>query len=409
MGYSTVYSFWSEWLTDRIRRDQRELPLAFFVEHLFDTFPQLRLFHYTTSIIETNWDLDSYPLLLYWCTMRIFKMSTTVSTAAVILRLLLVDPVYWAYYTLLYLIRCCRRPCRNKSFAYNLDSGKSTYYLQGDLVVHERQSLQLCAVHTINNLLQLTTEQQHQHDRALPWICGNVRWPERPPEPASQHELDAIACELTHAEDALLHNRRTAAAARHYIYPWSDRCCCWNSNHRTVYYGNYSFETLEVALQHRHVSLEWFQLPTGNNPDDLLKVTVPVGTSNNSSNNSIGGVDSSTNSIVVGFIINKVVDDNGGADTTTTTTGCNSVLQKCCDDPGRHWYAITRVRRSDYLLLSEEAPEEDRWKIIDSDRIDDATILRRDQLRDYLYQLWHHQDATIFRAVLTKPNIKTYE
>jgi hypothetical protein len=311
-------------------------------------------------------------------------------------------------------------------------SSASFYYLQGDWVVHERQLLQLCAVHTINNLLQLTHD-----DRDLPWICGNriIQWTTNThhdatasanssqfsllPLPASQVELDRIACDLMRAEDALLdHSNRHHHEGNYSYCCWllpSFRCChSWNNTHRTLYYGNYSFETLEVALQRRHVSLEWFHIPT--NPDELLKV--PTG-------------------MVVGFIINHIMNDdddndndnhhqrnNNNNNNNNTSSSSNrksfprSVWKKCCDDPGRHWYAISRVRRrSDGLwnattknnenggiddVINQEAPEEDRWKILDSDRMGEATILRTDEVREYLHQVSDH-DATIFRATLILP------
>jgi len=319
-------------------------------------------------------------------------------------RLLLLDPLIWMYHTSSRLIRCCNNVSSQEACYNKHSSSKSTYYLQGDLVVHERQFLQLCAVHTINNLLQLT------HDHAysdLTWCCGNFRWRAERLEPASQKEMDAIACDLTRAEDALLQRRHQ---------PWHQRCCYTNSNHRTPYYGNYSFETLEVSLKNRNVSLEWFQVNNMNNVSDACDgpvknalLDVPPTSSSINSN-----VNNESSSIVVGFIINSI-------ECADSPCGCGEhtlpVLRKCCEDVERHWFAISRVRRrvNDYAYGGTasntaaanniEAPEEDRWKILDSDRLGEATVLREDQLRDYLQQL-ATQDATIFRAIL---KVKRYE
>lgn len=329
--------------------------------------------------------------------MRKHHSSKATMPAAILkclIRWLLVDPIRWLYSSFCQLLRCCS--CPNNLRTTHRPSSEwpsSLYYLHGDWVVHERQSLQLCAVHTINNLLQLTTKHHtittSTDDHAcnnLSWLCGPWTMPPTMlPVPATQAELDQIACDLTQAEDSLLGRRQHQDSWwRRQFYGCCCELCYWSgSNHRTVYYGNYSFETLEVALQHRHVSLEWFHIHT--NLADALRV--PTG-------------------IVVGFIINHVIDDDSLS---------RSVLKKCCDDPARHWFAISRVRRRDcvnddtndndasnFRNNNIEAPEEDRWKILDSDRTDDATLLRPDQLQEYLQQL-STQDATIFRATLVLP------
>lgn len=264
-----------------------------------------------------------------------------------IFRFLLVQPILWLYYKAREV--CCCEPAERVP--------SSTYYQQGDLVVHERQSLQLCAVHTINNLLQLTND-----DRELPWFCGRYSATSTRREPTTQTEMDRIACELTHAEEALL----SSTSSRGRRGWWCS--CCWNSNHRTLYYGNYSFETLEVALQQRQVTLEWFQ-PNANTTTSLLNV-------------------SCDDSIVIGFVINAI---EGGSSWQSVPM----VGRQCCE-PSRHWYAISRVRRSEY---NNEEAAEDRWKVLDSDRSDEAIILPEDELREYLQQL-SNQDATIFRAIL---------
>ena len=327
----------------------------------------------------------------------------------------------------------------NDSMTTRRENGSASLYnLQGDWIVHERQSLQLCAVHTINNLLQLAHD-----DRDLPWRCARVIGKKRVfqksnnnndnnnhilstsvsafqwyqlPSPATQVELDNIACDLMQAEQALLDDY----PYRFWVWSWfSSRFCkSLTNNHRTLYYGNYSFETLELALQHRQVSLEWFHIPTDTN--DLLNV--PAG-------------------VVVGFIINHVMNNESDFQDSNNPSASlkrkhslpRSLLRRtCCDDPGRHWYAITRVRRQgddagNFMMMINnsknsskdssssnntsipldehvnlEAPEDDLWKILDSDSAGDAAILTTDEIREYLYQV-SNQDATIFRATLILP------
>ena len=420
------------------------------------------ILHNTETLIETAIEHTNGAVMprrtrhSWKHTFPIVTMMTCISIFKSLFYCLILDPLVWVYSSIHDVLCCCfasSLSTSSSSSSTTIASSSSTitattgssasfYYLQGDWVVHERQSLQLCAVHTINNLLQLTRD-----DRDLPWICGNriIKWTATNahhdttsstssssqlsllPEPASQVELDRIACDLMRAEDALLDHSSRYHLGNYCYCRWlpSFRCChSWNNTHRTLYYGNYSFETLEVALQRRHVSLEWFHIPS--NAEELLKV--PAG-------------------IVVGFIINHVMNDNdentmndnhhhqnNNNNNNSTSTGTStsnrksfprSVWKKCCDDPGRHWYAITRVRRrSDNSIwnattktnnsnhknnssviddvINEEAPEEDRWKILDSDRTGETTILRTDEVREYLQHV-SDQDATIFRATLTLP------
>lgn len=101
-------------------------------------------------------------------------------------------------------------------------------------VVHEQQSLQLCAIHTINNLLQLT------NDNHVGWTCGGgLIVVERPLWTlATKAELDTIADELTVAENRLL-------VAQSDGQPSSVQPSLYeklSSQHRTVIFGRYSSE-----------------------------------------------------------------------------------------------------------------------------------------------------------------------
>jgi hypothetical protein len=216
--------------------------------------------------------------------------------------------------------------------------------------VHERQCLQLCAVHTINNLLQLSPDCED-----IEWICESLQLSKPPCKPATQSELDRIAGDLTRAENALL--TQSTTWWRH----------CWSkSNHRTLYYGNYSFETLQVALEDRKITLEWFP------PQKVL------------------GADwlHTDDGMIVGFVVNSF---EGEEDANC----CDSV----CRDSMRHWYAISRVRRTNDEDV--EAHVSDRWKILDSDRPDETRFLDEDELQQHLKQL-SSSDASLFRAILNR-------
>jgi hypothetical protein len=114
------------------------------------------------------------------------------------------------------------------------DSPKPSY--ETCSIVHERQSLQLCAIHTINNLLQLTDDNQEG------WMCDNVRL-NRPWTLATKAELDAIADELTVAENQLLvegdiseESDKQSGSTKPSFYQKL------SSQHRTVVFGRYSSE-----------------------------------------------------------------------------------------------------------------------------------------------------------------------
>jgi hypothetical protein len=109
--------------------------------------------------------------------------------------------------------------------------------------VHEQQSLKLCAVHALNNLLQLSEDQLETDS----WCCGKRRLQLSPSQtiPATKAEFDRIADDLTVAENQLLSS--TAAYSDKVNNKGStlrkisilERL---TSNHRTVLLGNYSFE-----------------------------------------------------------------------------------------------------------------------------------------------------------------------
>lgn len=101
-------------------------------------------------------------------------------------------------------------------------------------LVHERQSLQLCAIHTINNLLQLTKDNKEG------WTCGAQRlkcsW-----TLATKTELDEIADELTVAENQLfVDSDGQDVSLQPSLYQKL------SSQHRTVVFGRYSSEVQNV-------------------------------------------------------------------------------------------------------------------------------------------------------------------
>lgn len=187
-------------------------------------------------------------------------------------------------------------------------------------LVHERQSFQLCAVHTINNLLQL----KHANDDG--WMCDEKRltnhW-----KRATKHELDTIADELTVAESRLMlvaedeTNEEGSSSSTQPTYYQQ-----YTSQHRTAIFGNYSVEVMQTALKRRDVDLSWYNAKQ----TDIFKVDDPDET-------------------VLGFIVNKVEEDY-----------FLGRLIRLFFASGRHWYAITRMQRG------SELSDDKRWKVLDS-------------------------------------------
>lgn len=101
-------------------------------------------------------------------------------------------------------------------------------------IIHERQNLQLCAVHTVNNLLQLS------EDMSQGWTCGGYGIGDRTKWTyATKAELDTIADQLTVAENRLLEEPNSTGND----YTGSPSILQKiSSQHRTLVFGNYSME-----------------------------------------------------------------------------------------------------------------------------------------------------------------------
>lgn len=120
---------------------------------------------------------------------------------------------------------------------------------ESSFIVHERQNLQLCAVHTVNNLLQLSDENNNQ------WTCGghDIQRDQNTWACATKAELDAIADELTVAENQLLvvdpcsnesETTTTTTSTEQQQLSFFEKL---SSQHRTLVFGNYSTEVCNVT------------------------------------------------------------------------------------------------------------------------------------------------------------------
>ena len=144
-------------------------------------------------------------------------------------------------------------------------------------IIHEQQRLQLCAIHTVNNLLQLTDDVSNE--------INDLNGPtnHRKKQKVSKSEFDAIADYFTSKEHHLCSDDNLDEIANFqeqetHGEQQGDKYNCssspppppppvsltlfqkLSSNHRTPILGNYSYEVLETVLKRRGVQLTWHKV-----------------------------------------------------------------------------------------------------------------------------------------------------
>ena len=210
-------------------------------------------------------------------------------------------------------------------------------------IYHERQKRQFCAKHAINNLLQLPSQSsklEHDSDFFDP-IQQTILCKGKLYQHSAMHQVTVKECNLLadvfttkecnilsgsgDGDDATIpttntndinHDTDKDKNSNHDLDHMNDLSSTtlnlwnrWTSYHRTIWTGNYSFDVLEAALLKRNVSLKFH------------KASDPI-EEDMSSNGRCNAI------ITIGFIINSP----------------GSYLS-----PGRHWYAITRLRRVEHI------------------------------------------------------------
>ena len=286
-------------------------------------------------------------------------------------------------------------------------------------VVHERQSRQLCAIHAVNNLLQLhsspdadtadegcsaSTDDTYPTHQSCMYQCGPFTV-QRSCQVATKVEMDRIADDLALMERNLLLEDRldstkdgdynsaggaetpvdvvvegSSSDSPHKELSMMDKLA---SNHRTVYLGCYSFECLELCLKRRGVTLEWYRVSDDSEQDSAAAVL----------QQSVG-----IDQVVCGFIIN-LPDESP---TFWGTFRHIPVLGRLVH-VGRHWFSITRLRRRINNNMSEQAASvstdtKEGWLLIDSDR-EDIVALSDIELIEYLASI-HARGGQTFRATI---------
>eukprot|EP00978_Attheya_sp_CCMP212_P037204 scaffold173826_cov62-Attheya_sp.AAC.5 len=273
-------------------------------------------------------------------------------------------------------------------------------------LVHERQVRQLCAIHAVNNLLQLDdsiADHEGNNGTLHHWICNGTKlpWTEEQILPATKKELDDIADGLTLVECKLLSLRDNDYEINISAQPSPELETLsmyqrLHSNHRTPVVGNYSFEVIETALQKRGVSLSWYKLDEEEFSDTSSK---DLSLSGNSSLSNSGSDDE----MVIGYILNKIDDAEDD------TCWGQQYIQRLpwvgrYFESGRHWYAITRIRIEGTTTPTAEAAPSEVWRVLDSDS--DTVLEYANDLELWKYlqsvqdNITGNTDTSIFRATL---------
>jgi hypothetical protein len=266
---------------------------------------------------------------------------------------------------------------------------------------HERQKRQFCAKHAINNLLQLppqSSKGEHDPDFFDPVdqiiLCRGKLYQHRAMVQVTVKECNLLADEITTKECHILsesgdmNNDGADDEKEEYVKTNNSNKWIndndldissaltlwkrWTSDHRNIWTGNYSFNVLEAALLKRNVSLK-FHKASGPIIEDM-------------------GLESCSNMITIGFIINSP----------------SSYLSL-----GRHWYAITNVRRvehisesgslgSDCVYMDAKTGEpmeynHDEWYVINSSNGNVLRLNDTSSLLDYLKAAEEH-GCTILKA-----------
>lgn len=242
-------------------------------------------------------------------------------------------------------------------------------------LTHERQRLQLCALHTINNLLQPIASDNKDERRAGEsgklsfMVCGGIFYDVERPKIVTKSELNSIADALTIKEEGLYGTDVTGTGTQQE----TEKCeqsgidvgasMSWwkaiKSHHRNPISGNYSFEVLEEALSRRNVQLEWY------NVNDFQ---------NNKSRDDKDG------KVTIGFIINSVEPFDFKSFGSYFSSR-------------RHWFTITRIRRAMKIIDEKVGAAEDKADAIIEEPTmgNDTTFLDSETMQPIAYERdsWH--------------------
>ena len=204
------------------------------------------------------------------------------------------------------------------------------------IMVHEKQWLQQCGIHAINNLLQLSKSDAVNE-------TGKTNQ-----KRVTIEEMNQISDELTHRELKILSNDYDKNNDE--VYHRLSLLDKWKSHHRTPIFGNYSYEALEMALHRRNAR--------------LIRYT-----------------QKQDRKIVLGYLLNIKTE-------TLSLLQYIPFLRN-----SRHWYCISKVvikhdsesKKMNGTQLMES--ENVSWNVIDS-KASQITVLRSiTELDEYLFDI----------------------
>lgn len=299
-------------------------------------------------------------------------------------------------------------------------------------MIHEKQIRQFCAIHTVNNLLQLSSEDSHgvvtesdgisasddegsnkQTYITTEWRChgrliyrqSRLRRSDSSSDQcnasstsdkknfnivATQSEFNEIAEDFTNRELRLMEgsdpmiqdSNESATEVSGRKLSTMQRL---RSNYGTPVFGNYSVEVLETALNRRGVKIEYYRIQ-----ENARTVT---------------NVDEEE---VIGFIVHEEETKNS----YLRRLGSYIPLVSHMCKGGRHWWAITGVKRCHISeatenengtnhVVEKQVKEDKEWFLIDSNADHIPIISSDDDLIHYLSNV-QGRGALIFRCFASK-------
>eukprot|EP00984_Skeletonema_dohrnii_P031907 scaffold25046_cov107-Skeletonema_dohrnii-CCMP3373.AAC.1 len=290
-------------------------------------------------------------------------------------------------------------------------------------MIHEKQERQFCAIHAVNNLLQIpkdsdcveiegvgpSHESSHHQHVIHEWRCHGrliycqqrLRGNQSPAinggqnnasgssekmnlsVVATQSEFNDIAEEITNRELRLMEGNDPMIADSNDCTTEKQSACTlsiyqkFRSKHFTPNFGNYSYEVLETALSRRGVTLEYYRVA-----EDASE-SIPD---------------------TIGFIVHE---EETSADSLSYLRRLGShvpIIRNICKG-GRHWWTITGVKRSCYLSdssnnktcvrVKEQKEDSKKWYLIDSNLDHIQTLSSDDDLVSILRDM-QSRGALIF-------------
>ena len=299
-------------------------------------------------------------------------------------------------------------------------------------MIHEDQVRQLCAIHTVNNLLQLPAELDYAPtSQTTPiiheWKChgrlihqckqfNNNTNTKKDWQAANQEEFDNIAKELTLREQMLMSGdestflsatsskEETANSVSSGIsqtkFGRLSMLQRVRSQHGTPFFGNYSVDVIREALKRRGVELEFYRVPN----EIEGYATIRKNKTNENGDASKDDTRDDTSCLLGLVIYEKDEQQTSAMLSFLTRIGSHIPIVRNFCGVGQHWYAITGVRYTSKNasegktgVLNEQEDNDSSWHVVDSKMRDITTLDTDGELFDYAREI-QARGGIIFRA-----------